>query len=369
MGKGRTLFLLILLCVFGWIVYTYLLPDWGLFPTSGGPKKGITLFKEGDYAGAVKILEREVSQDKGTPEVLLYLGKALKETGGNEEATKHLESLLAKHSSSQQLPEALFVLGEIAGTPARRAQRWLELLEKNYDSSWAGTAAVPLGDILADSGKLFEARLAYSRALLGGGLSDGEEKKIKNVLLEMNKVLVFSPIPTPDSMIYTVKEKDTLNKIGKKHNTTAGLIRMANKIKGDTLFPGQELKIIEAPVRILVEREHFRLSVFLGRHWLKEYTISIGVEQSTPTGTFKIVNKLINPDWFQPGKPTIPYGDERNILGTRWIGLSKKGYGIHGTTQPQSIGQAVTKGCVRMRNSDVEEAFELVAVGTDVEIR
>ncbi|GAG26972.1 unnamed protein product, partial [marine sediment metagenome] len=220
-----------------------------------------------------------------------------------------------------------------------------------------------------DSGKLFEARLAYSRALLTGGLSDGEEKRIKNALLEINEVLVFSPTLTPDSVIYTIKERDSLIKIAKKHNTTVGLIRMVNKISGDTVFPGQELKVIKTPVRILVERESFRLNVFLGKNWLKEYTVSIGAEQATPTGSFTVTSKLINPDWCRPGKPTIPHDDERNILGTRWIGLSKKGYGIHGTTTPGSIGQAVTKGCVRMKNSDVEEISELVKVGTEVEIR
>ena len=371
MGKGRAFFLLILLCVLGWIAYAYLLPamDLDLFSPSGGPEKGIALFEEGNYAGAAKILEREVSQDKDTPEILLCLGRALKETGKDADAEKHLESLLAKYPSSPQLSEALFVLGEIASAPAGRAQRWLELLEKDYDGPWAGTAAMSLGDILADSGELFKARRAYSRVLLGKGLSDGEEKRIKNSLREMNKVLVFSPALTPDSIIYTVKARDTLNKIARDHNTATGLIRMSNKIKGDALFPGQELKVIKAPVRILVERKGFRLTVFLGKHWLKEYIVSIGAEQATPTGSFTVTNKLINPDWFRPGKQTIPYGDRRNILGTRWIGLSKKGYGIHGTATPGAIGQAVTKGCVRMVNNNVEEVFELVTVGTEVEIR
>jgi lipoprotein-anchoring transpeptidase ErfK/SrfK len=63
----------------------------------------------------------------------------------------------------------------------------------------------------------------------------------------------------------------------------------------------------------------------------------------------------------------VPPGPS-NPLGTRWLGLSVKGFGIHGTNVPQSIGKNASHGCIRMRNSDVEELFELVQVGDAVEI-
>jgi hypothetical protein len=63
----------------------------------------------------------------------------------------------------------------------------------------------------------------------------------------------------------------------------------------------------------------------------------------------------------------VPPG-KSNPLGPRWIGLSRKGYGIHGASNPRSIGRAVSHGCIRMHNSDVKELFELVAVGDPVEL-
>jgi len=57
-----------------------------------------------------------------------------------------------------------------------------------------------------------------------------------------------------------------------------------------------------------------------------------------------------------------------NPLGTRWMGLGYKGYGIHGTNRPHSIGKAASHGCIRMRNHDVEELFELVQVGDPVDL-
>jgi len=55
-------------------------------------------------------------------------------------------------------------------------------------------------------------------------------------------------------------------------------------------------------------------------------------------------------------------------VGTRWLGLSRKGYGIHGTNNPRSIGKSASHGCVRMRNLDVEDLFARVSVGDVVEL-
>ena len=64
----------------------------------------------------------------------------------------------------------------------------------------------------------------------------------------------------------------------------------------------------------------------------------------------------------------VPPDSPENILGTRWLGIDKQGYGLHGSVDPTSIGKQVTAGCVRMTNKDVEELFDIVPVGTDVMI-
>jgi lipoprotein-anchoring transpeptidase ErfK/SrfK len=64
----------------------------------------------------------------------------------------------------------------------------------------------------------------------------------------------------------------------------------------------------------------------------------------------------------------IPAGNPQNILGSRWLGLDKEGYGIHGTTEPQSLGKQATAGCVRMQNSEVEQLYSIVPKGTEVTI-
>ena len=79
-----------------------------------------------------------------------------------------------------------------------------------------------------------------------------------------------------------------------------------------------------------------------------------------------MIQRLPDPTWYGPGR-IVPPG-KSNPLGTRWLGLSRKGYGIHGTNAPKSIGKRASHGCIRMRNHDIEELFELVSVGDTVEL-
>jgi lipoprotein-anchoring transpeptidase ErfK/SrfK len=100
---------------------------------------------------------------------------------------------------------------------------------------------------------------------------------------------------------------------------------------------------------------------------VKVFETAVGAPNSpSPEGTFTIINQIEDPTWYTKGK-VVPAG-KANPLGTRWMGLSKKGYGIHGTNVPSSIGHNASHGCIRMRNHDVEELFKILAVGDVVEL-
>ena len=95
--------------------------------------------------------------------------------------------------------------------------------------------------------------------------------------------------------------------------------------------------------------------------------MAIGAPHSpSPVGTFNVVTRVANPTYYKPGKVIGP--GAANPIGTRWIGLSAKGYGIHGTDSPRSIGFARSHGCIRLRNEDVERLFERVRAGDVVEL-
>jgi len=120
--------------------------------------------------------------------------------------------------------------------------------------------------------------------------------------------------------------------------------------------------------RIVVSIPDRKLALIEDGRVVKVYPTAVGRPASpTPNGTFTIVQRISNPAWYGPGKVVAP--GKNNPLGTRWLGLSRKSYGIHGTNEPRSIGRNASHGCVRMRNRDVEDLFARVAVGDVVELR
>ena len=119
---------------------------------------------------------------------------------------------------------------------------------------------------------------------------------------------------------------------------------------------------------VLVSIPDRKLAVLEDGNPLAQFPVAVGAAASpSPTGEFQIVTRVSNPTYYRPGT-VIPSGKD-NPVGTRWLGLSQKGYGIHGTNAPRSIGQAASHGCIRLRNRDMEHLFTMLRVGDVVEIR
>lgn len=124
----------------------------------------------------------------------------------------------------------------------------------------------------------------------------------------------------------------------------------------------------EALSRIIINIPSRTLELYKNNTLVKEYPVGVGKpSMPTPTGKFSIIEKEIDPCWYPPGKDFIVPSGPDNPLGYRWIGFAPL-YGIHGTNAPWSIGLAVSNGCVRMQEEDVEELFELVDYETSVSI-
>jgi lipoprotein-anchoring transpeptidase ErfK/SrfK len=118
---------------------------------------------------------------------------------------------------------------------------------------------------------------------------------------------------------------------------------------------------------IVVSLEDRKLALMEDGQVKKVYTVAVGKPSTpSPTGTFTIERRVANPTYHHSGKTVLP--GPGNPVGTRWMGLSKHGYGIHGTNEPNSIGKAASHGCIRMARADLEQFYELVAVGDTVEL-
>jgi len=125
-----------------------------------------------------------------------------------------------------------------------------------------------------------------------------------------------------------------------------------------------------APVsgrRIVVSIPDRKLALIENETVVRVFDVAVGAPESpSPAGAFTIVSRVTNPTYYHPGKVIAP--GATNPIGTRWIGLSEKGFGIHGTDDPKSIGHARSHGCIRLRNADVEKLFERVRGGDVVEL-
>ncbi|HET9741726.1 MAG TPA: L,D-transpeptidase [Terriglobales bacterium] len=153
--------------------------------------------------------------------------------------------------------------------------------------------------------------------------------------------------------------------------------RVANCIAFLFLFAGlgqakaqSETQVAPQPEEqreIVVSLVHRKLALIENGEVIKIYSVAVGTEITpSPVGDFTIRTRVVRPTYYHPGR-VIPAGPE-NPLGTRWIGLSTKGYGIHGTNEERSIGKPASHGCIRMHRKDLEDLFARVRVGDRVQI-
>ena len=221
-------------------------------------------------------------------------------------------------------------------------------------------------------GKKYEARNMLSDLFISGKIPE-KQKEIQDQLDKLNEEIIFSPLPFPDAIMYTVQSGDILARIAKRFNTNYELIMKINGIAPNRLNIGDQLKILTGKTKILISKRDFTLLLLLNDKYVKQYRVATGKNNKTPVGTFEVKNKMKEPVWYSPDGGVFPYGHKENILGTRWIGFKDKpnlhGYGIHGTTQPETIGMAASNGCIRMLNSDVEELYDFVTSDTEIIIQ
>jgi lipoprotein-anchoring transpeptidase ErfK/SrfK len=131
--------------------------------------------------------------------------------------------------------------------------------------------------------------------------------------------------------------------------------------------PKSEATEKSAPRRIVVSIPDRKLALIESGRVVKTWRVAVGAPGTpSPAGEFRVANRIERPTYYAPGKVIGP--GPANPLGTRWIGLSLRGYGIHGTNEPDSIGRRASHGCIRLRNADVEELFEMVRPGDIVEL-
>lgn len=238
-------------------------------------------------------------------------------------------------------------------------------------------------DEAARQGSRVQARQLYSRALMHPAVSKADQDSLRQILSELNAELVFSPRVTPGdplAEVYTIKAGDVIARLPRAREllTDWRLIQRINAISDADLSRlkiGQKVKLVRGPFHAVVTKSEYRLDLFAGspderESWLyiRSFRVGLGAENGTPVGTFVVRNRQINPPWTNPRTgEKFAADDPKNPIGERWIGwegvgpsAGLKGFGIHGTIEPSSVGRQESMGCVRMLDEDVALVYEML---------
>ncbi|HET6424788.1 MAG TPA: L,D-transpeptidase family protein, partial [Planctomycetaceae bacterium] len=181
------------------------------------------------------------------------------------------------------------------------------------------------------------------------------------------QAIFFSPQPHFVEP-HVISPGDRLQTVASKYKLTWEYLAQLNQIDPKRIRDGQRLKVIRGPFSAVVELSDYSMTVNLQGYFVKRYAVGIGKDDASPIGKHAVLNKVVNPQYTTPDGKVISGDDPANPLGERWIDLGHS-YGIHGTIEPDSIGRAASRGCIRLGNEDVIEVYNFLVNGSEVTIR
>ncbi len=213
-------------------------------------------------------------------------------------------------------------------------------------------------------------------------MNNRQRTEVKDLLSDLADKWLFSKTIYPDDKLcgsYKVKPREILETIAKRYKVPWEILLKVNKIiRPEALRAGETIKVVNGPFHARVDRSTFIMDLYLqDRTFVCSFRIGLGKPgRETPTGLWRVKSagkgKLIRPPWpdremgkiFYPEDPEYP-------LGSRWIGLDGlegnakdiTGIGIHGTKDPELIGKADSRGCIRMHNGDVIMVYDMFVEG------
>jgi LysM repeat protein len=228
---------------------------------------------------------------------------------------------------------------------------------------------------LMDSGKTIEARKILSDYLADNFDSDASIP-VRDRAVEIGDQTILSPKVYPNDAIasyYSVKTGDNMVNIARKSKVPYQFICRINGIDDPRrLRVGQKIKLVQGPIHLKVVKHELKMYVFLQDVLFAKYDVGLGKNDNTPPGRWMVEDRVRRPLYVDPDTGKV-YGpnDKDNPTGGYWLRLKgiegktvgRTGFGIHGTTDPDSIGKFMSKGCVRMRNEEVAQVFDMLIPG------
>lgn len=236
-------------------------------------------------------------------------------------------------------------------------------------------------------GDVVEARAVLSQSLRSRTLPEVEAEQVRGTLAVLNNGMIFGPEVTPGdpfTRLYEIRPGDALSRIANRDaiKTNWRFLQRINGISDPSrIRVGQRIKVVQGPFHAEVDKKAHRIDLWLGEGedavFVRSLPVGLGEFDSTPQGTFRVRRggKMINPSWTNPRTgERFAAADPNNPIGEFWIGLDgidshnlqEQGFGIHGTIEPDSIGQDRSMGCVRLGDGDIDLVYEMLTEGNSV---
>ena len=175
---------------------------------------------------------------------------------------------------------------------------------------------------------------------------------------------------------YKVAPGDRLAIIGRKFKVPYQIIMRINNIeRPESLRAEEVIKVINGPFHVRICRSTFTMNLYLQDTFVRSFSVGLGgTDRETPTGLWRVKpgGKLVKPLWTDPDSGVVYRGTDSDYpLGSRWIGLQglkgaaegRTGFAIHGTNSSGQVGQAISRGCIRMNDNDVKLVYDLLTPG------
>ena len=277
-----------------------------------------------------------------------------------------IEEADVDHSATARV----LLLREARGTEEIRIAQ--QIIASGPDTAGYGEACLVIAD---EIGFDTDTTAVKCWQLLSDAYSSSDEiewrSPIRQKLRNLVDFWVISKRPFSMAGFATVISGDSLSRIARNNQVTVDSLRSLNHLKTDVIHPGQKLKFLKGIFSVDIDKSDFWLDLYIDGRWLQGFPVGHGKDNCTPSGDF-IVDLVQKKPMWQPrdGRPPVAYGAEGNPLGERWIGFedtpSHQGLGIHGTSDPETIGSMGSEGCIRLRNEDVVEFFPWMRLGTRI---
>jgi hypothetical protein len=229
-----------------------------------------------------------------------------------------------------------------------------------FAASWQA-----VGQLLSQD-RLVEAHRELSRWYADPRIA-ASQQQVQELLDQLAGTIIYSRESLMDPA-YEVQPGDTLERIAGRYQVPWQLLAKINGI-GDpnSLRSGERLKVVRGPFSADVDVSRFRLTLWLGDLYAGSFPIGLGGDHSLADGVFAVEQKVQNPTYYGP-EGVIAADDPANPLGERLLSLGQQ-LGIHGTNEPQGLGQAGSRGCIRLSARDIDDVYDILSVGSRVTIR